>query len=193
MNKVIEGIAYVLGNDIDTDQIIPAEHLVYSLSDPEERKHYGQFALSGVPVNQAGLPEGNIPFTENGQSESKYSIIIGGKNFGCGSSREHAPACMEIAGVRAVIAESYARIFYRNSVDGGVFIPFECATRLVEEIKTGDDLIIDLNVNTITNRSSNKTYDLKSLGEVIDIIEAGDIFEYARKTGMIPSTGRGGN
>ena len=193
MNKVIEGIAYVLGNDIDTDQIIPAEHLVYSLSDPEERKHYGQFALSGVPVNQAGLPEGNIPFTENGQSESKYSIIIGGKNFGCGSSREHAPACMEIAGVRAVIAESYARIFYRNSVDGGCFIPFECATRLVEEIKTGDDLIIDLNVNTITNRSSNKTYDLKSLGEVIDIIEAGDIFEYARKTGMIPSTGRGGN
>ena len=193
MDKVIEGIAYVLGNDIDTDQIIPAEHLVYSLSDPEERKHYAQFALSGVPVNQAGLPEGNIPFTENGQSESKYSIIIGGKNFGCGSSREHAPACMEIAGVRAVIAESYARIFYRNSVDGGVFIPFECATRLVEEIKTGDDLIIDLNVNTITNRSSNKTYDLKSLGEVIDIIEAGDIFEYARKMGMIPSTGRGGN
>ena len=193
MDKVIEGIAYVLGNDIDTDQIIPAEHLVYSLSDPEERKNYGKFALSGVPVNQAGLPDGNIPFTENGQSESKYSIIIGGKNFGCGSSREHAPACMEIAGIRAVVADSYARIFYRNSVDGGFFIPFECATRLVEEIKTGDDLIIDLNVNTITNRSSNKTYDLKSLGEVIDIIEAGDIFEYARKTGMIPSTGRGGN
>ena len=71
MNKVIEGIAYVLGNDIDTDQIIPAEHLVYSLSDPEERKNYGKFALSGVPVNQAGLPEGNIPFTKNGQSESK--------------------------------------------------------------------------------------------------------------------------
>ncbi len=193
MDKVIEGIAYVLGNDIDTDQIIPAEHLVYSLSDPEERKHYGKFALSGVPDDQAGLPDGKIPFTENGQSESKYSIIIGGKNFGCGSSREHAPACMEIAGVRAVVAESYARIFYRNSVDGGFFIPFECVTRMVEEIKTGDDLVIDLNASTLTNRSANKTYELKSLGEVIEIIEAGDIFEYARKTGMIPSTSRGGS
>jgi len=94
---------------------------------------------------------------------------------------------MEIAGVRAVVAESYARIFYRNSVDGGFFIPFECVTRLVEEVKTGDDLIIDLNANTLTNRSSKITYDLKSLGEVIEIIEAGNIFEYARKTGMIPS------
>lgn len=187
MNKVIEGLAYVLGNDIDTDQIIPAEHLVYSLSDPEERKNYGKFALSGVPVDQAGLPKGNVSFTENGQSESKYSIIIGGKNFGCGSSREHAPACMEIAGVRAVIAESYARIFYRNSVDGGFFIPFECVSKLAEEINTGDDLLIDLNANTLTNRSSKKTYELKSLGEVIEIIEAGNIFEYARKTGMIPS------
>ena len=115
-------------------------------------------------------------------------MIIGGKNFGCGSSREHAPACMEIAGVRAVIAESYARIFYRNSVDGGFFIPFECATRLVEEIKTGDDLKIDLNATTLTNKTQNKTYDLKSLGEVIDIIEAGNIFEYARKNGMIASS-----
>ena len=187
MNKVIEGLAYVLGNDVDTDQIIPAEHLVYSLSDPEERKNYGKFALSGVPVDQAGLPDGKVAFTEGEQSESKYSIIIGGRNFGCGSFREHAPACMEIAGVRAVIAESYARIFYRNSVDGGFFIPFECVTRLVDEIKTGDDLSIDLNASTITNRSSKKVYDLKSLGEVIDIIEAGNIFEYARKTGMIPS------
>ena len=187
MNKVIEGIAYVLGDDVDTDQIIPAEHLVYSLSDPEERKNYGKFALSGVPAEKAGLPKGNTLFTENGQSDSKYSIIIGGRNFGCGSSREHAPACMEIAGVRAVIAESYARIFYRNSVDGGFFIPFECDTHLVEDIKTGDDLKIDLTENILTNKTQEKTYDLKSLGEVIEIIEAGNIFEYARKTGMIPS------
>ena len=188
MKKIIEGLAYVLGNDVDTDQIIPAEHLVYSLSDPEEKKNYGKFALTGVPSEQAGLPECNVPFTEGDNFESKYSVIIGGKNFGCGSSREHAPACMEIAGVRAVIAESYARIFYRNSVDGGFFIPFECATSLVEEIKTGDDLKIDLNSNTLTNKTQNKTYDLKSLGEVIDIIEAGNIFEYARKNGMIASS-----
>jgi 3-isopropylmalate/(R)-2-methylmalate dehydratase small subunit len=94
---------------------------------------------------------------------------------------------MEIAGVRAVVAESYARIFYRNSVDGGFFIPFESVKRMVKEIKTGDELVIDLNKSTLTNRSSNKTFELKSLGEVIEIIEAGNIFEYARKTGMIPS------
>ena len=187
MKKIIEGLAYVLGNDIDTDQIIPAEHLVYSLSDPEEKKNYGKFALSGVPGDQAGLPKGNVPFTEGENFESKYSIVVGGKNFGCGSSREHAPACMEIAGVKAVIAQSYARIFYRNSVDGGFFIPFECDTRLVEDIKTGDDLKIDLTENTLTNKTQDKTYDLKSLGEVIEIIEAGNIFEYARKTGMIAS------
>ena len=140
MEKIIEGLAYVLGNDIDTDQIIPAEHLVYSLSDPEEKKNYGKFALSGIPGDGAGLPNGNVPFTEGENFESKYSIVVGGKNFGCGSSREHAPACMEIAGIKAVIAQSYARIFYRNSVDGGFFIPFECDTRLVEDIKTGDNL-----------------------------------------------------
>ena len=177
----------MLGNDIDTDQIIPAEHLVYSLSDPDEKKNYGKFALSGVPDDQAGLPKGNVPFTEGENFESKYSIVVGGKNFGCGSSREHAPACMEIAGVKAVIAQSYARIFYRNSVDGGFFIPFECDTRLTEDIKTGDDLKIDLTENTLTNKTQEKTYDLKSLGEVIEIIEAGNIFEYARKTGMIAS------
>ena len=176
-----------MDNDVDTDQIIPAEHLVYSLSDPEEKKNYGKFALSGVPVDKAGLPNGNVPFTEGENFESKYSIVVGGKNFGCGSSREHAPACMEIAGVKAVIAQSYARIFYRNSVDGGFFIPFECDTRLVEDIKTGDDLKIDLTENTLTNKTQEKTYDLKSLGEVIEIIKAGNIFEYARKTGMIAS------
>ena len=83
MKKIIEGLAYVLGNDVDTDQIIPAEHLVYSLSDPEEKKNYGKFALTGVPGEQAGLPDGNVSFTEGDNFESKYSIIIGGKNFGC--------------------------------------------------------------------------------------------------------------
>ena len=118
MEQVIAGRAYVLGDNIDTDQIIPAEHLVYSLSDPEEKKNYGKFALSGVPEDDAGLPEGNKLFVEEGKFESEYTIIIGGKNFGCGSSREHAPACLKIAGIQAIIAASYARIFYRNSVDG---------------------------------------------------------------------------
>ncbi len=185
MQQIIEGKAYVLGNDVDTDQIIPAEHLVYSLSDPEEKKNYGKFALSGVPAEGAGLPEGKHAFVNEGEYESDYRIIIGGRNFGCGSSREHAPACLKIAGIQAVVAESYARIFYRNSVDGGFFIPFESKVRLAEDIKTGDQLSIDVEAETLTNKTANKTYELKSLGEVIEIIKAGNIFEYAKKTGMI--------
>ena len=186
MKQIIEGKAYVLGNDIDTDQIIPAEHLVYSLSDPDEKKNYGKFALSGVPADAAGLPEGGKPFIDEGQFESEYTIIIGGKNFGCGSSREHAPACLKIAGIQAVIAESYARIFYRNSVDGGFFIPFETPDKLVDETCTGDKLIIDVKKETLENETAGKSHTLKSLGEVIEIIRSGNIFEYARQSGLIP-------
>ncbi|KMP11127.1 3-isopropylmalate dehydratase [Candidatus Nitromaritima sp. SCGC AAA799-A02] len=185
MKQVIEGKAYILGDDIDTDQIIPAEHLVYSLSDPEEKKNYGKFALSGVPADRAGLPDGGKSFVSEGRFESEYTIIVGGKNFGCGSSREHAPACLKIAGIQAVIAESYARIFYRNSVDGGFFIPFETPDKLVGETRTGDRLTIDVEKGTFTNQTTGKTTHLKSLGEVIEIIRAGNIFEYARQSGLI--------
>ena len=185
MEQVIAGKAYVLGNDIDTDQIIPAEHLVYSLSDPEEKKNYGKFALSGVPKDDAGLPEGNKLFVEEGKFESEYTIIIGGKNFGCGSSREHAPACLKIAGIQAIIAASYARIFYRNSVDGGFFIPFESSDKLINNIRTGDNLAVNVEVGALTNNSSNQTFKLQPLGEVAEIVKAGNIFEYARKAGMI--------
>ena len=91
MEDKIKGKAYVLGNNIDTDQIIPAEHLVYSLTDENESKLYGRYALSGVPKAKGGLPKGNIPFIDGDRNESDYSILIGGSNFGCGSSREHAP------------------------------------------------------------------------------------------------------
>jgi len=185
MEQVIAGKAYVLGNDIDTDQIIPAEHLVYSLSDPEEKKNYGKFALSGVPKDGAGLPKGNKLFVEEGKFESEYTIIIGGKNFGCGSSREHAPACLKIAGIQAIIAASYARIFYRNSVDGGFFIPFESSDKLINNIRTGDNLTVNVEVGALTNNSSNQTFKLQPLGEVAEIVKAGNIFEYARKAGMI--------
>ena len=185
MEQVIAGKAYVLGNNIDTDQIIPAEHLVYSLSDPEEKKNYGKFALSGVPKDDAGLPEGNKLFVEEGKFESEYTVIIGGKNFGCGSSREHAPACLKIAGIQAIIAASYARIFYRNSVDGGFFIPFESSDKLINNIRTGDNLTVNVEVGALTNNSSNQTFKLQPLGEVAEIVKAGNIFEYARKAGMI--------
>src|SRR5919202_4718170 len=115
MKDLIRGKAYVLGHNIDTDQIIPAKHLVYSLADPEERKLYGAYALSGVPDQVAGLPSGQVKFVPEGQHQAPFKIIVAGKNFGCGSSREHAPVALQIAGVEAVLAESYARIFYRNA------------------------------------------------------------------------------
>jgi 3-isopropylmalate/(R)-2-methylmalate dehydratase small subunit len=185
MEKIIKGKAFVLGDNIDTDQIIPAEHLVYSLSDPDESKKYGQFALSGVPAAKSGLPEGHIPFIEVNNFESKFDIIIGGGNFGCGSSREHAPFALQKAGIKAVVAESYARIFYRNSIDGGFLIPYESFGKLSDKIKTFDQVEIDLEKNILKNLSTDIKYNLKPLGNVLPIIEQGGIFEYARKAGMI--------
>src|SRR2546426_10046821 len=87
MQDLIKGKAYVIGDNIDTDQIIPAKHLVYSLSDPEERKLYGKYAFSGVPDAAAGLPHGNVKFVPENDYRSPYRIVIGGKKFGCGSPR----------------------------------------------------------------------------------------------------------
>jgi 3-isopropylmalate/(R)-2-methylmalate dehydratase small subunit len=185
MEKIIIGKAYVLGDNIDTDQIIPAEHLVYSTSDPEEQKKYGHFALSSVPIEKAGLPNGGKAFIVGDNYESEFKIIIGGSNFGCGSSREHAPFALQVAGVKAVIAESYARIFFRNSVDGGFLIPYESMRKLNNEIKTGDELEVDIELNVLKNLSSGMEYKLNPLGSVYDIVKSGGIFNYARENKMI--------
>lgn len=184
----IKGKAFVLGKNIDTDQIIPAAHLVYSLDDPEERKLYGKYALSGVPPKESGLPQGNVTLTEEGETESRFKIIVASDNFGCGSSREHAPACLEIAGIEAIVTPSYARIFYRNSVDGGFLIPFESYEDLSKQVHTGDDLEIVQENHTLKNLTQNKEYPIKPLGSVADIVHAGGIFEYARQTGMVPQS-----
>ena len=185
MENQIEGMVYVLGANIDTDQIIPAEHLVYSLTDPEESKKYGHFAFSGVPEEKAGLPEGHLAFIKDENDHSEYSIVIGGSNFGCGSSREHAPFALKKAGIRAIIAVSYARIFYRNAVDGGFIIPLESEQNLTTEINTGDRVKVDFNAGIVENKTSNKRYSLKSPGTVLPIIEAGGLFNFARETDMI--------
>lgn len=185
MEKIIKGKAFVLGDNIDTDQIIPAEHLVYSLTDEEEAKKYGHFALSGVPISKAGLPKGGTPFINGDNFLSEFNIVIGGSNFGCGSSREHAPFALEKAGVKAIVAQSYARIFYRNSVDGGFLVPTESEVELNKEISTGDEIEIDLENYQLTNKTTNSSYSLKQLGSVLPIVEAGGIFEYARKNNMI--------
>lgn len=186
MKTIIEGKAYVLGDDIDTDQIIPAEHLVFNPSMAEERRMFGVYALSGVPPAGAGLPNGGVAFANETTGKSEYTVVIGGKNFGCGSSREHAPLALAEAGIQVVIAEFYARIFFRNSVNGGYLIPYETPERLVEKIRTGDTVRVDLGANSLTNVTSGETYALKPLGDILPILEAGDVFEYARAAGMLP-------
>ncbi|MCE1188431.1 MAG: 3-isopropylmalate dehydratase [Ignavibacteria bacterium] len=185
MDNLITGKIYVLGNNIDTDQIIPAEHLVYSTSDPEEAKKYGHFALSSVPPEEAGLPHGNLPFIHGDNYQSEYSIIIGGSNFGCGSSREHAPFALQVAGVKVVVAESYARIFYRNSVDGGFLVPMESAERLCDILQTGESVTIDITNGTITRHYDNRVFTLKNLGSVFAIVQSGGLFQYARQNQLL--------
>ncbi len=185
MDKQISGQVYVCGDAIDTDQIIPAQYLVYNPSDPEERKFFGRYAMVGVPTAQAGLPQGGVVFTPEDSFESEFRIIVAGSNFGCGSSREHAPLAIAEAGCKLVIAESYARIFYRNAVNGGYLIPAECRTRLIERVQTGDELKVDLESGTVDNVTRGERYELKPLGDVLPIIEAGDVFKYARQAGML--------
>lgn len=188
MEQVIRGKVYVLGDDVDTDQIIPAHFLMYNPAIPEERKQFGRQALVGVPGPQAGLPAGNVPFVDQADpanTRSTFSIIVAGKNFGCGSSREHAPLALAEAGVQAVVAEFYARIFYRNSVNGGYVIPFESVERLVETLKTGEEVELRPGDSCLIQCSTGRRFSLKPLGDVAPIIEAGGIFDYAKQSGML--------
>lgn len=182
----IEGRAYVLGDNVDTDQIIPAQYLTYNPSIPAEYKMFGKYALVGVPDDAAGLPKGHVPFHgPDDEYVSPYRIVIAGKNFGCGSSREHAPIALAAAGIQAVVAEFYARIFYRNSVNGGYLVPFETKDRLIDRVCTGDELVIDPDAGTLTNTTTGDAWTLLPLGEVAPIIDAGGIFAYAKQVGML--------
>src|SRR6516164_1683621 len=187
MQTIISGKAYVLGDNIDTDQIIPAQYLTFNPAIPEEYKQFGKYALSSVPPSQAGLPKGHVPFHTDDEFVSPYAILIAGKNFGCGSSREHAPIALNAAGIQAVVAEFYARIFFRNAVNGGYLIPLESEQRLCEQICTGDELEIDVATSALHNHTTGDHWRLKPLGEVAPIIESGGLFAHARKVGMLPN------
>lgn len=188
MDPIIRGRAYVLGDNIDTDQIIPAQYLTYNPSIPAEYKMFGKYALSSVPPDQAGLPKGHVPFHDpNDEFRSAYRVVIAGKNFGCGSSREHAPIALAAAGIRCVVAEFYARIFYRNAVNGGYLIPVESDQRLIDSVCTGDEVEVDLVAGRLKNATTGEFWGLKPLGEVAPIIEAGGVFSYAKKVGMLPA------
>lgn len=178
MGKAIRSQIFVVDDNIDTDQIIPAEYLTLVPSKPDEYEKLGSYAM-------IGLPDRYGKFIQPGEMKTRYQIIVGGENFGCGSSREHAPIALGAAGVKAVVALSYARIFFRNSSATGELYPWESVERLCDVFVTGQEVTIDPENNQIINHTLDKTYSLKPLGEVGPVIDAGGLFDYARQTGMI--------
>jgi len=181
--KSVSGRAVVVrGNDIDTDQIIPAQYLNLVPTIPEEYEKLGSYALCGLP--DALYP---VRFVAPDQLDTVYPIVVAGRNFGCGSSREHAPIALGSAGCRIVLAESFARIFFRNSVATGELYPCECTDRLCDVLKTGDVATVDLDAETITVTPGGRVYRFKPLGDVRPVVDAGGLFNYARKAGMIAS------
>ncbi len=178
--SVIRGSVYVLGDNIDTDQIIPAQYLNLVPTIPEEYEKLGSYAM-------AGLPSTMQPFIQPGKTKTAHTIVIGGRNFGCGSSREHAPVALGAAGIQAVVAESYARIFFRNAIATGELFPCETSVRICERFKTGDEAEINLATGTITRPASGETFPILGLGAAEPVIRAGGLFAFARQSGMIPA------
>jgi len=148
-------------DSIDTDVILPGQYL--KLHDHNE---LGEHAMEGLDPNfRSKAKEANI--------------IVTGKNFGCGSSREHAPIAISACGIKAVLALSFARIFYRNSVDGAYLLPIEIDENTYASISEKDELEIDTSKNEIKNLTKNQTYVMKPFPDLISkIIEAGGLFKY---------------
>jgi 3-isopropylmalate/(R)-2-methylmalate dehydratase small subunit len=180
MSTIIRGKIFVVRDNIDTDQIIPAQYLNLVPTIPEEYEKLGSYALSGLPESQYATRY--VPASE---TKTPYAIVIAGRNFGCGSSREHAPIALGATGCAAVVAEGFARIFFRNCVATGELYPVESTVRLCETLKTGEEVELDLDANTLRVMATGKVVALKSLGDARPVIDAGGIFEYARHTGMI--------
>lgn len=178
MSEVIRGKIFVVGDNIDTDQIIPAKYLNLVPTIPAEYAKLGSYALSG-------LPESCPRFVPPGEMTAPYRIVVAGRNFGCGSSREHAPVSLGAAGVKAVVAESFARIFFRNCIATGELYPIECQARLCTVLRTGDEVELDLDSHVLQPAGAGRRYELRGLGEARDVIAQGGLFEFARRSGMI--------
>jgi len=153
MKDQLKGKVWRFGDHVDTDQIIPAERLLSELND-----RLGEFAFEKVRSGMAS----NV---------AKGDIIVAGRNFGCGSSREHAPRALLQAGFSCVVAESYARIFYRNCINVGL-LPIECRV----EADEGDALTIDLKNGTIRNETKNKEWHFAPFPAFVkDLIDKGGL------------------
>jgi len=157
----LAGRAWKFGDDIDTDAVIPGRYLV--INDPRE-----------LAVH---LFEGVRPEMASGISQGDY--VVGGENFGCGSSREHAPLALKGAGVLAIVAKSFARIFFRNAINIGLPL-FICSQ--VDRISDGDELQIDMAGGLIHNRTRNESYKTTPLPQFLrEIVDAGGLVEYTRR------------
>ncbi len=148
-------------DNIDTDVIIPGQYLKV-----HDYAELATHAMEGLdPDFHSKIKEGDF--------------ILSGKNFGSGSSREHAPIALSHSGVKAILALSFARIFYRNSVDGAFLLPIEIGQDAYDGISDGDELDIDIPTNEIKNLTKNESYKMKPFSEIIGkIIEAGGLFKY---------------
>lgn len=159
MNEKFSGKVWVLGDDIDTDIIIPTEYL--ALKTVEDMKPYAFSPLRPELASQ--IKPGDI--------------IVAGKNFGCGSSREQAPEVIKALGIKCVIAKSYARIFFRNSINNGLLL-IENAD-LHDEVTEGDTIDVEVNAQITHN---GKAYPIASLPDnLVDILNAGGLVKAMRK------------
>jgi 3-isopropylmalate dehydrogenase/3-isopropylmalate/(R)-2-methylmalate dehydratase small subunit len=161
-DKILKGKAHTFGANIDTDAIIPARYMV--TSDPAElAKHV--------------MEDADPDFAKKAQ---KGDVIVAQKNFGCGSSREHAPVAIKAAGISCVIAKSYARIFYRNCFNMGLPI-FESADA-PDKIRPGDEITVDMNTGEITNVTKNEKYKAAPIPPFMQqLIEAGGLMASVKK------------
>lgn len=158
----IKGRAWKFGRDVDTDQIIPARYL--NTSDPVELAKHCMEDADPAFVNKM----------------ARGDLIVADKNFGCGSSREHAPIAVKAAGISAVIAKSFARIFYRNAFNMGLPI-FESA-EAVEGIAEGDEIEVEMSSGLIRNRTTGKEFSAAPIPPFMqELIDAGGLMEYVQK------------
>ena len=150
--------------NIDTDVIIPGPYL--KIHDHDELATH---AMEGID------PE----FTKK---VSDGDFLLVGNNFGCGSSREHAPIALSKSGIRAILSPSFARIFYRNAIDGGYLLPIEIDENILDLIDDKDQIEINLENHTIKDiTKDNKVYDIKPFSKIIsEIVEAGGLFNYGK-------------
>ncbi len=155
----MKGTAWKFGNDIDTDIIVPGRYLIYT-----DEKILSSHCMEGLDENFS-------------KKCKKGDFIVAGTNFGCGSSREHAPIAIKGAGIRAVIAESFARIFYRNATNVGV--PLLEAPGITRIVNNGDEIEVDMDNCIIKSQSGEITF--KKMPEfMLNILEKGGLIEYLK-------------